>query len=135
MPYSKIGEDDIVRLALADSNINTQDLGTGFAALTQAIYDFVLNGHSVTLDGLGNFRLTCKTGEWDEKTQKWKSAGKDNMDDVSTDGIKGVYVRFRPMSARRCAARSGQTTRQILNRIGTFKRAEGLSAFGPFFGG
>ena len=32
VPYSKIGEDDIVRLALADSNINTQDLGAGFAA-------------------------------------------------------------------------------------------------------
>ena len=101
VPYSKIGEEDIVRLALADSNINTQDLGAGFAALTQAIYDFVLNGHSVTLDGLGNVRLTCKTGEWDEKTQKWKSAGKDSMDDVSSDGIKGVYVRFRPCTQLR----------------------------------
>ena len=29
-------------------------------------------------------------------TQKWKLAGKDSMDDVSSDGIKGVYVRFRP---------------------------------------
>ena len=86
VPYSKIGEEDIVRLALAE---------------TQAIYDFVLNGHSVTLDGLGNFRLTCKTGEWDEKTQKWKSAGKDSMDDVSSDGIKGVYVRFRPCTQLR----------------------------------
>ena len=50
---------------------------------------------------INNFRLTCKTGEWDEKTQKWKSAGKDNMDDVSSDGIKGVYVRFRPCTQLR----------------------------------
>ena len=40
-------------------------------------------------------------GEWDDRTQKWKSAGKDNMDDVSTSDIKGVYVRFRPCKALR----------------------------------
>lgn len=101
VPYSVIDKQAVVELALKDSNINRQDLAAGFAALGQAIEDFVLNGHSVTLDGLGNFRLTCKTGEWDATTQKWKSAGKDNMDDVSTNGIRGVYVRFRPCKALR----------------------------------
>ena len=101
VPYSVIDKQAVVELALKDSNINRQDLAAGFAALGQAIEDFVLNGHSVTLDGLGNFRLTCKTGEWDATTQKWKSAGKDSMDDVSANGIKGVYVRFRPCKALR----------------------------------
>ena len=101
VPYSKIGELDIVRLALSDSNINAQDLAVGFSALTQAIHDFVLNGHSVTLDGLGTFRLSCKTGVWDEKTQKWKSAGKTSMSDVSATDIKSIYVRFKPCTALR----------------------------------
>lgn len=101
VPYSKIDEESVVRLALADSNINGQDLAAGFAALTQAIYDFVLNGHSVTLDGLGNFRLTCKTGVWDEQEQKWTSAGKNSEEDVSADDIRGVYVRFRPCTSLR----------------------------------
>ena len=99
--YSKIGELDIVRLALSDSNINAQDLAVGFSALTQAIHDFVLNGHSVTLDGLGTFRLSCKTGVWEEKTKKWKSAGKTVASDVSANDIRSIYVRFKPCTALR----------------------------------
>ena len=101
VPYSVIDKQAVVELALKDSNINRQDMAVGFAALGQAIEDFVLNGHSVTLDGLGNFRLTCRTGIWDAQTRKWKSAGKDSMDDVSSNDIKGVYIRFRPCKALR----------------------------------
>ena len=101
VPYSKLSEEAVVNLALNDSNINSQDLAAGFAALTQAIYDFVLNGHSITISGLGNFRLTARTGIWDNDSLKWKSAGKTSMDDVSSDEIKGVYVRFRPCTALR----------------------------------
>ena len=101
VPYSVIDKEAVVNLALKDSNINRQDLAMGFAALGQAIEDFVLNGHSVTLDGLGNFRLTCKTGIWDDRTKKWTSAGRTSMDDVSTNDIKGVYIRFRPCKALR----------------------------------
>ena len=61
----------------------------------------MLNEHSVTLSGLGNFRLTCKTGIWDDRQQKWTSAGKEDMDDVSSNDIRGVYVRFRPSTELR----------------------------------
>lgn len=96
VPYSVIDKDSVVGLACKDSNINRQDMAVGFAALSQAIENFVLQGHSVTLDGLGNFRLTAKTGKWDAQAEKWVSGGADNMDDVTVDNIKGVYLRFRP---------------------------------------
>ena len=94
--YSLIDSESVVALACKDSNINRQDMAVGFAALCQAIEDFVLQGHSVTLDGLGNFRLTAKTGKWDAENGKWVSGGADSMDDVTPNNIKGVFVRFRP---------------------------------------
>ena len=70
-------------------------------ALSDAIFNYVFNGHSVTIDGLGCFYPSVKTGLWDDKKKKWKSAGKTSMDDVSPADIKGVYVRFRPCTALR----------------------------------
>ena len=101
VPYSTFDKNQVVDYASKDSNINPQDLAIGFSALAQAIEEFVLNGHSVTLDGLGNFRLTCRTGKWDEKKKKWVSGGADSMDDVTPDNIRGVFVRFRPCSELR----------------------------------
>lgn len=99
--YSKLDEEQVVELAQKDSNIKASDMAVGLSALGQAITDFVLNGHSVTINGLGNFRLTAKTGIWDSKKKKWKSAGKTSMDDVSASDIKRVYVRFRPCTSLR----------------------------------
>jgi len=99
--YSTLDKDMVVNLAQKDSNVNKGDLAVAFCALGQAITEFVLNGHSVTLNGLGNFRLTAKTGVWDSKKNKWKSAGKTSMSDVSPSDIKRVYVRFRPCTQLR----------------------------------
>ena len=101
VPYSIIDKESLISLACKDSNINRQDMAMAFSALSQAIESFVLQGHSVTLDGLGNFRLTCKTGKWYEKKQKWVSGGADSMDDVDVNNIKGVYLRFRPCTQLR----------------------------------
>ena len=99
--YSLIDSEQVVAAACKVSNIKKHDMAVGFAALCQAIEDFVLQGHSVTLDGLGNFRLTAKSGKWDEENKKWVSGGCDNMDDVIPNNIRGVYVRFRPCAALR----------------------------------
>ncbi len=99
--YSTLNAEQVVALAQQDANVNASDMAVAFSALGQAINDFVLNGHSVTLDGLGNFRLTAKTGVWDAKKKKWKSAGRTSMDDVSASDIKGIYVRFRPCTELR----------------------------------
>lgn len=96
IPYSKLDKQFILRWASSFVNMTEAQMETGFAALSEAMQYFVLNGHSVTLDGLGTFSFSTKTGLWDEKTKKWKSAGKDSMSAVSADDIRGLYVRFRP---------------------------------------
>lgn len=101
VPYTLIDSEQVVAYACKDSNVKRQDMAVGFSALCQAIEDFVLQGHSVTLDGLGNFRLTAKTGKWDAEAGKWVSGGVDNMDDVTPNNIKGVYLRFRPCTSLR----------------------------------
>jgi nucleoid DNA-binding protein len=101
VPYTVMSADEIVAHACRSANIKRQDMAVGFSALCQAIQDFVMQGHSVSLDGLGNFRVSAKSGVWDSETNKWVSAGKDSKEEVTTKDIKGVYVRFRPCTALR----------------------------------
>ena len=55
-----------------------------FSAITKAIENFCLNGHSVTFPDLGTFRASLN------------SAGVENEDDFKTDKIKGIKLRFLP---------------------------------------
>ena len=95
-PYSKKSKEEINTWASRFLKVSEASMKVAFEALAEAIQYFTLNGYSVTLDTLGTFTLSTKTGIWDAQTQKWTSAGKNSMDDVSSDDIKGVYVRFRP---------------------------------------
>lgn len=54
--------------------------------LTQMISEYVLNGHNITVDGLGCFFLTNS------------SKGSETEAEVTADNVKNVYVRFRPCS-------------------------------------
>ena len=99
--YSELGTQDMIEYSAQNQRVDEQSMLTGMGALSDAIFNYVLNGHSVTIDGLGCFYLSAKTGLWDDKKKKWKSAGKTSMDDVSPADIKGVYVRFRPCTALR----------------------------------
>ena len=96
VPYSKLDKNYILTKAAEFAGMTEAQMEAGFAALSEAIQYFVLNGHSVTLNGLGTFSFSTKTGIWNAQTQKWESAGRDSMDDVSSNDIKGVYLRFRP---------------------------------------
>ncbi len=96
VPYSKLDKNYILTKAAEFAGMTEAQMEAGFAALSEAMQYFVLNGHSVTLNGLGTFSFSTKTGIWNAQTQKWQSAGHDSMDDVSSTDIKGVYLRFRP---------------------------------------
>lgn len=124
VPYSVLDGESVVGLAVKDSNINPQDMAAGFAALSQAIEDFVLNGHSVSIEGLGNFSLSAKTGKWDAENQKWVSAGADSMDGVDDANIKGVYVRFRPSTQLRKELNEA-TFFEVNNEATLFGRTKG----------
>lgn len=118
--YSTISEEAATDYALHNSNLNRQELVTGFAAIRQAMDNFLLNGHNIVIDGLGVFFSTARTGKWDEQNKKWVSGGADSMDGVDNANIKTVKIGFRPCTALRKemqnAEMSLQGTKTLLYR-------------------
>ena len=97
--YSKYSEAQVVDLSTLNTGIRQHEMQSAFAALGMAIENFVLNGHSVRLKGVGSFSLSCKTGVFNPETGKYESAGSSTMSEVTPDKIRGVFVRFRPDTA------------------------------------
>ena len=115
MPYAKMDADYINTWASSFTGTSEAQMSIAFSALAKAIQYFTLNGHSVTLNGLGTFTFTTKSGVWDEQRQKWVSAGKENKADVSVDDIRALYIRFRPASVLRKAI----STSELFNAVAT----------------
>ena len=101
--FTTLTEDEINKWAATFMNVSEASMRAAFSALAEAIEYFVLNGHSVTFGGIGNFTFTTKTGLWDAQHEKWVSSGKNSMDDVSPSDIRATYVRFRPSTSLRIA--------------------------------
>lgn len=101
VPFSKLDKSYINKWAADFMKVSEAQMRVGFEALADAVEYFVLNGHSVTLEGLGNFSFSTKTGLWNDQRQKWESAGKENMDEVQASDIRALYIRFRPSTALR----------------------------------
>ena len=95
-PFSVIKADEIARWCSEFAQVSEANMTTAFSALAKAIQYFVLNGHSVTLSGLGCFTFTTKAGVYNNVTGEWESAGHDDIDDCLASDIRGTYVRFRP---------------------------------------
>ena len=95
VPYDTLDEQFINEWAAQFMKVSEAQMRVAFEALADAIEYFVLNGHSVTLKGLGNFTFSTKTGIWSEQRQKWTSAGKESAEDCVATDIKGTYIRFR----------------------------------------
>lgn len=78
--YSRIGRDQIVDAAQRNSQIPKAYLQQTFDALITEVENFVMNGHSITLNGLGTIRTyfrgegTTTTSEYniEEQLQKVK---------------------------------------------------------------
>lgn len=96
VPFSKLDKEYINKWAADFMKVSEAQMRVAFNALADAIQYFVLNGHSVTLDGLGNFTFSTKTGIWNAQQNKWTSAGRESMDDVKPTDIRATYIRFRP---------------------------------------
>ena len=96
VPYSKLDKNYILTKAAECAGMPEAQMAAGFAALSEALQYFVLNGHSVTLNGLGTFSFSTKTGIWNEHLKEWESAGRASRAAVTAHDIKRVYLRFRP---------------------------------------
>ena len=84
--YSQIGRAQILEAAQRNSQIPKSYLDQTFDALEVEIENFVMNGHSITLEGLGTITSTLH------------SRGVATEDLVLADNIKRVKFGFRAAS-------------------------------------
>ena len=64
--YSKIDGEDVLEYASQNSGINPGQLSAAMYAIRQSFINFLLNGHSVELPGVGIFRVGVNAKMVDE---------------------------------------------------------------------
>ena len=85
--YSKIDGEDVLELAAQNSGINQAQLSAAMYAIRQSFVNFLLNGHSVELPGVGIFRVGVNAKMVDEAAK------------VSVDQIYRRKIHFLPATA------------------------------------
>lgn len=84
-----------------NAHIPVAQIPSVFTAITKAIENFCLNGHSVSFPDFGTFRATLNSG------------GQEVEEDFKTDDIKGLRIRFLPSAKLNYELRANTTfTRQ-----------------------
>lgn len=84
-----------------NAHIPVAQIPTVFTAITKAIENFCLNGHSVTFPDFGTFRATLNSG------------GQEVEEEFKTDDIRGLRIRFLPSAKLNYELRANTTfTRQ-----------------------
>ena len=64
--YSKIDGEDVLEYAAQNSGINQAQLSAAMYAIRQSFINFLMNGHSVELPGVGIFRVGVNAKMVDE---------------------------------------------------------------------
>ena len=82
--YSKIDGEDVLELAAQNSGINQAQLSAAMYAIRQSFINFLMNGHSVELPGVGIFRVGVNAKMVDEAAK------------VSVDQIYRRKIHFLP---------------------------------------
>ena len=85
--YSKIDGDEVLELAAQNSGINQAQLSAVMYAIRQSFINFLMNGHSVELPGVGIFRVGVNAKMVDEAAK------------VSVDQIYRRKIHFLPATA------------------------------------
>ena len=82
--YSKIDREDVLEYAAQNSGINPGQLSAAMYAIRQSFINFLLNGHSVELPGVGIFRVGVNAKMVDEASM------------VSVDQIYRRKIHYLP---------------------------------------
>ena len=82
--YSKIDGEDVLEYAAKNSGINPGQLSAAMYAIRQSFINFLLNGHSVELPGVGIFRVGVNAKMVDEASM------------VSVDQIYRRKIHYLP---------------------------------------
>ena len=85
--YSKIDSEDVLEYAAQSSGINPGQLSAAMYAIRQSFINFLLNGHSVELPGVGIFRVGVNAKMVDEASK------------VSVDQIYRRKIHYLPSIA------------------------------------
>ena len=85
--YSKIDGEDVLEYAAQNSGINQAQLSAAMYAIRQSFINFLLNGHSVELPGVGIFRVGVNAKMVDEASK------------VSVDQIYRRKIHYLPSFA------------------------------------
>ena len=85
--YSKIDGEDVLEYAAQNSGINQAQLSAAMYAIRQSFINFLLNGHSVELPGVGIFRVGVNAKMVDDAAK------------VSVDQIYRRKIHFLPSTA------------------------------------
>jgi len=92
--YSNIDSYQLIESMMTNSLISRSAAIAAVYGTRSSVYNFLLNGHTINIPGLGKFSLNLRT-----KAQ-------DSADKVTGDTIKGAHIRFSPQAQIRTAAKS-----------------------------
>lgn len=92
--YSRIDSEQVIDAMCQNSNISRSTAVAAMYAFQSIIRNYVLNGHTVKIPQLGTFSLNAKA-----KAQA-------TVDKVTPNTIKGLKIRFTPISRVKTSAQS-----------------------------
>ena len=100
---SPVSTEQIAKRIAAESTVSPADVRAVLTALGGVMGDYMSQGRSVKLDGVGSFYFTAVTSK----------NGVDKPEDVNATLIRGVRVRFIPETRYRSAGKGRVSTRGL----------------------
>ena len=100
---SPVSTEQVAKRLAAESTVSPADVRAVLTALGGVMGDFMAQGRSVKLDGVGSFYFTAVTNKNGVATEK----------EVSANQISGVRVRFLPETRYRGAGKGRVSTRGL----------------------
>ena len=100
---SPVSTEQVAKRIAAESTVSPADVRAVLTALGGVMGDFMAQGRSVKLDGVGSFYFTAVTNKNGVATEK----------EVSANQISGVRVRFIPETRYRGAGKGRVSTRGL----------------------
>ena len=100
---SPVSTEQVAKRLAAESTVSPADVRAVLTALGGVMGDFMAQGRSVKLDGVGSFYFTAVTNKNGVATEK----------EVSANQISGVRVRFIPETRYRGAGKGRVSTRGL----------------------
>ena len=104
---SPIGTEQVAKRLAAESTVAPADVMAVLQALSGVMGDYMAQGRSVKLDGIGTFYFSATS----------RGNGVDTPEEVSVNQINGVKVRFTPETTYRRTGTHGRVATRALTDV------------------